>query len=90
MVQPATTVKVSNFIDIQLDLDREELLALLSYVAVGLHVLAIASGGEGSLSPHELSVYLSNIDADGAVRLTLKLTAAIRLSNRGTRSKPDS
>ena len=73
-----------------LDLDREEVLALLSYIAIGLHILAIAGGNGGSLSPDELNSHLNNINADGADRLTQKLTAAIRLSNRDDGSKADS
>ena len=73
-----------------LNLDREEVLALLSYIAIGLHVLAIAGGNGGSLSPDELNSHLDNINADGADRLTQKLTAAIRPSNPDGGSNPNS
>ena len=73
----------------RLDLDRDEVLALLSYIAIGLHILAIAGGNGGSLSPDELNSHLNNINADGADRLTQKLTAAIRFSNRDDGSKAD-
>ena len=76
--------------NISLDLDREEILALLSYIAIGLHVLAIAGGNGGSLSPDELSTHLDYINADGADRLTQKLTAAIRPCHRDVGSNPSS
>jgi len=73
-----------------LDLDRDEVLALLSYIAIGLHILAIAGGNGGSLSPDEFNSHLGNINADAADRLTQKLTAAIQPSNPDEGSNPNS
>jgi hypothetical protein len=76
--------------NISLNLDRDEVLALLSYIAIGLHVLAIARGDGGSLSPDEFNSHLGYINADAADRLTQKLTAAIRPSNLDEGSNPSS
>jgi len=62
---------------IHLELDREELLALLSYIALGLNFSAAYSGEGGFLSPHEIGLHLSYINADGAARLTAKLATAV-------------
>jgi len=72
---------VPDFNNILLNLDRDEVLALLAYISVGLHVSSIAVDEGAPLSPHELNIHLSYINADGADRLTQKLTAAIELSN---------
>ena len=64
-------------ITIHLELDREELLALLSYIALGLNFSAAYSGEGGFLSPHEIGLHLSYINTDGATRLTAKLATAV-------------
>ena len=56
---------------------REELLALLSYIALGLNFSAVYSGEGGFLSPHEIGLHLGSINADGATRLTTKLATAV-------------
>ena len=64
-------------ITIHLELDREELLALLSYIALGLNFSAAYSGEGAFLSPHEIILHLGYINADGATRLTAKLATAV-------------
>jgi len=62
---------------IHLELDREELLALLSYIALGLNFSAVYSGEGGFLWPHEIGLNLGSSNADGARRLTTKLATAV-------------
>lgn len=64
-------------ITVHLELDGEELLALLSYIAVGLNFSAAYSGKGRFLSPHEIGLHLGYINADGAARLTAKLATAV-------------
>jgi hypothetical protein len=64
-------------ITVHLELDGEELLALLSYIALGLNFSATYSGEGGFLSPHEIGLHLGYINADGAARLTMKLATAV-------------
>jgi hypothetical protein len=72
-------------ITVHLELDREELLALLSYIALGLNFSAAYSGEGGFLSRHEIGLHLSYINADGAARLTAKLaTQSLHSKKRGS------
>src|SRR3954453_3251985 len=77
-VDPAKSRRMQGArITVHLELDREELLALLSYIALGLNFSAAYSGEGGFLSPHEIDLHLSYINADGVARLTAKLATAV-------------
>ena len=59
------------------NLTARNCFALLSYIALGLNFSAAYSGEGGFLSPHEIGLHLSYINADGAARLTAKLATAV-------------
>jgi hypothetical protein len=56
--------------------DREELLALLSYMAIGLNYSAQCSREGAFLSTDEITMHLKFINSPGAERLQAKVAAA--------------
>jgi hypothetical protein len=56
-----------------LELERKELLALLSYMALGSNFCAIATGEGGFLSPDEVSMHMMNVNTNAAKRFAAKL-----------------
>jgi hypothetical protein len=76
-------------VSFKLDLDRDELLALLSYMTIGLNYSAICSGEGSFLSPNEIALHLTFINSQGAERLQAKVAAAAAYAADQAQSQRD-
>jgi hypothetical protein len=61
----------------KLDLDREELLALLSYMTIGLNYAAFCSGERAFLSATEIDLHLKLTNSQRVEGLQAKVSIAV-------------